>query len=231
MKLKAFIIRIPEPTSVEQAEECAQSLEKFSIPYEYFDGVYKHNLNEVWRQERLQLYHKQSNNKKVAGVKGCFLSHYLLWKKCIERDSPIIIFEHDGLMIKPLPNVVVESNYDVLNLDYSSRQVVNYWEHVEKDFGTDILSWEKPQKWGYSKFNKGSIDGIHGYIIKPNGAKKLINFAKEYGTLPADIHINSLVVDLKYTKTSYVKINPKYWHTGDGNRPGSSQSFTVKDWE
>lgn len=230
MKIKAYIIRIPEDASIEQANECAKSLKEHNVPYEFFDGIYKHNLDEVWRKENLQLYRKQSNNKKVAGVKGCFLSHYMLWKKCIERDTPIIIFEHDGLLIKPLPQVLFESEYDVLNLDYSSREVDNYWEHVEKNFGTEILSWVKPEKMGYSKFNTGSIDGIHGYIIKPSGAKKLINFAKEYGTLPADIHINSLVVDLKYTKTSYVKVNPKYWHVNDGNRPGSSQSFTVLDW-
>ena len=26
---------------------------------------------------------------------GCFLSHYSLWKKCIELKEPIIILEHD----------------------------------------------------------------------------------------------------------------------------------------
>jgi glycosyl transferase family 25 len=170
----------------------------------------------------------------VKGVKGCFLSHFLLWKKCLELNKPILILEHDALAIRELPKDILDYNYDILNLDYASRQIENYWEYVETDHGLEILSWEKSSRKGYGGYNKSSIPGIHGYIIKPSGAEKLIKFSKQQGTLPADIQINSLVVDLKYTKTSYVKINPKYWLlanvTDNRSKPGSPESLTVKDW-
>lgn len=230
LKVNPFIIRIPEEESIEQSLDCAKSIEQHNLSYTFFDGVYKHNLDTVWKDEDLFLYHKQSDNKKFAGVKGCFLSHYLLWKKCLKDNEPIIIFEHDALLIRSIPEDLLNYDYDVLNLDYASRQISNYWEHVEQDHGPAILPWRKADKWGYSQFNKSSIPGIHGYIIKPSGAKKLIDFAKKYGTLPADIHINSLILDLKYTDTSYVKINPKYWKIKENSRPSSTRSFTNRDW-
>lgn len=234
LDIKSFVIFVNEPVSVEQSNDCVQSFWNYGMSVNKFQGFYKNNVDTVWENEKLFLYHKQSDNKKVKGVKGCFLSHYSLWKKCLELNTPILILEHDALAIRELPEDILDYEYDVLNLDYASRQIKNYWEHVEMDNGKEILSWEKSSKKGYGGYNKSSIPGIHGYIIKPSGAEKLIKFSKQQGTLPADIQINSLVVDLKYTKTSYVKINPKYWLLPDGTnnraKPGSPESLTVKDW-
>jgi glycosyl transferase family 25 len=38
------------------------------------------------------------NTHITSGEVGCFISHYILWKKCIELDEPIIIFEDDGVI-------------------------------------------------------------------------------------------------------------------------------------
>ena len=35
---------------------------------------------------------------------SAFLSHYSLWKKCIELDEEVIIFEHDAVLVDPIPN-------------------------------------------------------------------------------------------------------------------------------
>ena len=32
---------------------------------------------------------------------ACFLSHYSLWCRCLELDKPIVILEHDAVMLKP----------------------------------------------------------------------------------------------------------------------------------
>lgn len=233
LDIKLFVIFVDEPVSIEQSDDCVNSFLNFGMTVEKFSGVYKHNVDEVWQTEGLFFYHKQSDNKKVKGVKGCFLSHFLLWKKCLELNQPILILEHDAVAIRSIPENILENEFDVLNLDYASRQVQDYWQHVDKDHGPAICSWQPAEKKGYGGYNKSSIPGIHGYIIKPNGAKKLIDFSKQQGTLPADIQINSLVVDLRYTKNSYVKINPKYWELPNGitrAKPGSPESLTVKDW-
>ena len=32
---------------------------------------------------------------------ACFLSHYSLWCMCLDKDMPIVILEHDAVMVKP----------------------------------------------------------------------------------------------------------------------------------
>jgi GR25 family glycosyltransferase involved in LPS biosynthesis len=31
---------------------------------------------------------------------ACFLSHYSLWCMCLDKDQPIVILEHDAIMVK-----------------------------------------------------------------------------------------------------------------------------------
>ena len=38
------------------------------------------------------------NTHLTSGEVGCFLSHYGLWKKCIELDEPILILEDDAIV-------------------------------------------------------------------------------------------------------------------------------------
>lgn len=232
--MKAFVITIfDEPLSVELSNECIKSCDKFGLQVNKFSGVYKHNLEQVWNENNLSLYVKLNDTAKTSGVKGCFLSHFLLWKKCLELNETIIIFEHDAVMIRDLPDIK-NSNFDVLNLDYASREIPDYYEHIKNNFGLEIKSWHKESKIGYSRYKKSCIKGIHAYVVRPNGASKLIDFAYKEGVFPADVHVNSLVCDLKYTNTSYFMINPKYWQLPkdhpERKKPGSTESFTVKDW-
>ena len=223
---KTYIIRMQgQKVSEELSSDLALSLEQMSISYNYFDAIYGTDVEKYWQEYKLFFYHKQSENKKTNGVKGCFLSHYTLWNNCIEDNIPYLIFEHDALMIRNLPNQIFDEDFDVLNLDYASRKEKDYEMHLSMDKGYKIMPWSADcsPKGFYSRVNKLSIKGLHAYIIKPNGAKKLIKKANELGTLPADIHVNSLYVNLKYTKTSYARINPKYWID---SKTGSVNSFT-----
>lgn len=227
--MKAYVIQVNEVVSLEQSQDCIESFKKNHIYVEIFYGIYKHNLNDTWNAENLVFFHKLKESKKRDGVRGCFLSHYLLWKKCIELNEAILILEHDAISLRPLPKNILDCDFEVLNLDYASRQIKDYWRHVEKDFGEFIYPWPSSISKGYSGYNKSSIPGIHAYIIKPQGAAKLIEFTKSEGVLPADIQINSKVLDLRYTETSYAKINPKYWELPDGitrAKPGSTKSLT-----
>lgn len=224
--MKTFIIRMKNnDISEDLANDLIKTLEKFSIEYSLFDAVYGDNIEDEWNKNNLRFFHKQNENKKLLGVKGCFLSHYLLWKKCIELNKPILILEHDAQIIRKIPENILNYDYEVLNLDYASRVESDYELHLKSDKGKDIISWPiAPKKKGWlSQANKSSIKGIHAYIVKPIGAKKLVDFAKENGTVPADVHVNSMFVDLRYTVTSYARINPKYWIDA---KNGSSHSFT-----
>ncbi len=34
---------------------------------------------------------------------GCFMSHFNLWKRCVALDEPILIMEHDAVVLAPFP--------------------------------------------------------------------------------------------------------------------------------
>lgn len=211
--------------SEDLANDLIKSLNNFNLPYEFFDAIYGEKIEEVWIKKNLQFLQKQNANKKLPGVKGCFLSHFSLWEECVNTNTPYLIFEHDALMLRPFPKDILDYNYDVLNLDFASREIPDYNAHCEKDYGFEIRDWPlAPKRKGwFSRASKSSIKGLHAYIVKPQGATKLIEAAYEYGTIPADVHVNSMYVDLKFTTTSYFRVNPKYWIDA---KTGSSNSFT-----
>jgi len=224
--MKTFIIRMKDnPISEELSEDLVKSLEAYNMNYEYFDAIHGDMIEPTWRQKGLKFFHKQNANKKLPGVKGCFLSHYILWEWCNSYNEPFLIFEHDAQVIRKFPDNITTPTYDVLNLDYASRVESDYEGHLNTDKGGIIKSWPiAPKKKGWlSQASKSSIKGLHAYIIKPSGAAKLIKQSHTIGTIPADVHVNSMYVDLKYTVTSYARINHKYWLNA---KQGSLHSFT-----
>lgn len=122
----AYIISLPNnEISKKHTKKCIESCEKINLQYkiqEGFDGtdkktikIPKHLKNESW----VNWIKVLNQNLRITEV-CCFLSHLSLWIKCIELDKPIIILEHDALMLKPfnihnIPNCIIYlgSNYQL----------------------------------------------------------------------------------------------------------------------
>jgi GR25 family glycosyltransferase involved in LPS biosynthesis len=162
------------------------------------------------------------------------LSHYFLWKKCIETNTPIGVLEYDAVFIKPLPLNILDSFNDYLNLDYIRHTHLkssndDYLQQIELEKNNTVRfeslreNLKAKNKNTIKYINRNHIKGAFGYIIKPNGALKLINATKKYGILPADIQPNLAYCEISYTTPSIVMLNPK----GLNNR--SSQSHTNHD--
>jgi GR25 family glycosyltransferase involved in LPS biosynthesis len=126
-------------------------------------------------------YETATPEKRIA----CFLSHYRLWKKCIEMNEPIFVFEDDAVFIDTL-NVeeLLTSKYDVISLNDPrgcTRRAQAYYE-ILVDKGNGVWSvpvidaLEIPQ----------GLPGNSAYLIKPEGAKKLMQLVKEFGAWPND---------------------------------------------
>jgi len=204
------------------------------IPYA---GIYS-NVDNIISQEKLFINpngkHKVSRRGK--GVLGCFLSHYFLWKKCLEEKSTIGVLEYDAIFIRELPSNILDLFEDYLNLDYTrhthlglSSNGSEYISQIELEKSNNlevktVLENRKSSKFPFKYINNNHIKGAFGYIIKPSGAKKLIEATKKYGILPADIQPNLLYCDIKYTTPSIVMLNPK----GIANRFGGSHTNTSR---
>jgi GR25 family glycosyltransferase involved in LPS biosynthesis len=140
-------------------------------------------------------------NKRIA----CALSHYILWHKCINKNKPILILEHDAVFIDSLPDNMIDANFDVLgindprnatrkaNLFHSLvQQETNIYQRIPKIDSEDI-----PQ----------GLAGNSAYIVKPNGAKQLVAAVNKYGLWPNDaIMCYQIIKNMYVTKKYYTRV-------------------------
>ena len=215
--------------------DAIDSGKQFNINVIPYAGVYS-NIDNIIANEELIINpggaHKVTRRGK--GVLGCFLSHYFLWKMCVEKNMPIGVLEYDAIIIKEVPNNLLDQFDDYLNLDYTrhthlglSSKGHEYTNQIELEKHNQIevkpLEENLKSKKHYFKYiNNNHIKGAFGYIIKPSGAKKLVDATKEHGILPADVQPNLYYCDVKYVTPSIVMLNPK----GISNRFGGSHTNT-----
>lgn len=120
----------------------------------------------------------------LPGVRGCFLSHWRLWNLCSSLNEPIGIFEHDIEFLTGPPNIE--------------------FEHVLKLEGFML---KKPRPAG------AWYEGARAYILKPAGAKLLIDWVKQQGALPADVNIGLDIVNIALGPSDCVTQHALYGKT------------------
>jgi GR25 family glycosyltransferase involved in LPS biosynthesis len=111
---------------------------------------------------------------------GCALSHYTLWKRCINMD------------ILGINNPI--------GCTFKSRE---YYQHI---IDNKQLTEMRPPKLAPDNVPQG-LAGNSAYIIKPNGAKHMLKLVKEFGLWPNDaIMCRQLVPKLGVTRKFYTHI-------------------------
>ncbi len=159
---------------------------------ERFDAVDGRKINYENLPEyglKLDISHKKQVQAMYRpGVFGNFLTHWKLWNLCVELNEPIGCFEHDVIFNKPPPSNILEFE-DLLKLDKIKQQ---------KPYGTGVC-WQ----------------GAHAHIIKPSGAKKLIDWSRSRGVMPADVMIGDAVCKIEFNLDGLIGFNPES-HTPKG---------------
>jgi GR25 family glycosyltransferase involved in LPS biosynthesis len=213
--IESYVICMKGKTPSEAlAADCIRSGKLFNIDIQMFDAVWGDDVETEYQKYKLFPFKDIKSTRDTKGVRGCFLSHFKLWKKCADENKPLLIFEHDAEVIRPIPfEEFNNKKFDVLNLDAYSRSKINYIEYLEEDRGCTITQHviEYPKKSGFTLYNCTHIKGLHSYIIQPAGAIKLIAATKLHGVIPADIAVNGVWCNLFRTETSYCRLNPKSW--------------------
>jgi GR25 family glycosyltransferase involved in LPS biosynthesis len=219
-------------------ESCTKNnifVEKFGI----FDNFVKHltdnNLklpkdNQIFNcyfKVQPDLYFNTYNDVPLVrlGVIGCFLSHFYLWKTCIELNEPILILEHDSEVIKNIDwfNTFDVNEWDVIHLDPCIRHLVeefdqrgstSYIECVAKSNPNNyIMPLDKNYNCRYDIPGFGChMTGSHGYIITPNGASKVVEWVLSNHVMPSDVCLNGNILNIGITTTNYVKMQDEMAH-------------------
>lgn len=209
-QIKSAIIRLKgNNISETHANECVQQAKLFGIDVEYFDAI--NGLEYPTHLALLNLHPRYKFKKGRAGVYGCFLSHYYLWRKCVTENVPYLILEHDGYFIRPLPSNVLDTFEDVLKLDEEDPYSKAYDTTVKEDKEFSIKKYHNPHAKFLEKNQTGNyLRGAYSYIIKPHAAKKLVDWISQNGFVPADQQIGDAIVDIRSVSPTIVRLHPAY---------------------
>lgn len=175
--MKSFVIYLSGHKKTEEhLPTLVESANKHNWNIELFPGFDGRSHRFPYKID--QRYPKGADQFTRAGVRGCFMSHYALWKKCLELKEPIGIFESDIVFCKSPPWSLKDC--DVVKLDGF---------RTSKPAATGI--WH---------------EGAHAYILKPSGAQKLISWTELWGASPADYMLGDKVVSVKYDFENRIKL-------------------------
>jgi GR25 family glycosyltransferase involved in LPS biosynthesis len=210
--MKTFIIRLEENEhSCTMAKDCYDQAKKHGLKPEYFKAV----NGKDWKKHYLQTAIKPARKFKKGrlGVRGCFFSHYYLWLDCIKTGIPYVILEHDGYILKPFGNSILDQFDDVLKLDRLDPYSKSYNDRLEEEKTLPLeiqkytnLSPKNPHKIGTGNYFKGA----YAYIIKPHAAYKLVKHIRQNGHVTADQQIGDWIVDTRTTVPSLARLHPFY---------------------
>jgi glycosyl transferase family 25 len=199
--MKNFIIHLSKiPASLKTATKLKDDLESYGEMVELFEGTYGNDAVLQMESEGRTSHPFGIKGPPVGepgkadatavakmhapGVMGCFYSHYNLWKKCVELNEPIIIWEDD---------IVLTRGY--LPVDWEDVLVVALGHPNKSDRYMHYLldPTGEPEAVEY---RNSSMPGCCGYALKPHAAKKLIDtYSNTF--LPADNAINQYHVKIQ----------------------------------
>ena len=168
--MKAYVITImSHQGSLETSWRCIESGKKFGLDIERFSAITpSDNPLLLLEQEGISDLGFEEKYSRNLNCISAFLSHYSLWKKCIELDEEVIIFEHDAVLVDPIPNAPY-------------TYVCNFGK---PSYG----NWITPKTLGVNPLtSKKYFPGAHAYGVKPEGAKQLVYEATSSGK-PTDVY-------------------------------------------
>lgn len=201
--MKAFVITLKNNSySEKSANNCIESAKKFKFYIKKFYGVDKEHANDVMGYYGLKWTWANNNLGKITCQKtglthfpyttsdlrakiGCSMSHYLLWKKCIELDEPILILEHDAIFLRELPNFKFKGICQINDPAGATRK--GTWWSQQMINRNNIGVHEKT--WITTENERNIPDGLAGnsaYVIKPWAAEELLNKFHNIGVWPND---------------------------------------------
>ena len=137
---------------------------------------------------------------------ACAMSHFRLWAECYETKETFLVLEHDAYFIKQIPiDIILEWDYDIIGVNDplgATRKAREFKRLIELDpnFVQNVPSIDQ--------FNiPQGIAGNSAYIIRPDGAERVMSAVFKYGLWPNDaIMCKQLVRGMGVTKHHYTRV-------------------------
>ena len=147
-------------------------------------------------------YKTANRNSRIS----CAITHYELWEKCYTENENYLILEHDSIWKKKLEDQVFQNkNFDIVGINDprgSTRRSNLFYDLVQKK-GPTI---QRPPMIDEGHVPQG-LAGNSAYIMKPSGAKKMLDLVAQFGLWPNDaIMCRQLIPTLGVSKTSFTGV-------------------------
>jgi len=163
----AFIITIKGHANSEKlSERCRNSCENTGMPCEVWPAINGTN-NKVKLPDIPHLNWIKNVGRHVSTSEAaCALSHYSLWCHCLTIDQPIVILEHDAIMVQPY---LQHRHYNCIEFLGCKEQVKQGWK---------VYPTPPHSTMGH---NYHFINRAHAYSIDPAVARNMVAYLLKYG--------------------------------------------------
>jgi hypothetical protein len=196
--VKAFVITLRGNAYSEAcAQRCIASAARYGVEVVMYNAVDKDSAEGVLERENLWWKwpmleadvcphtglkrHVYRTGDKRARV-GCAMSHYMLWKVCVDADEPIMILEHDAVFLRGLPELPEKFGAIMLNNPDGATPKGRWWKQQMDFRGAGVF----PKT---VIFEDGRPDGLAGnsaYVISPRAALDCMDAYRAFGVWPND---------------------------------------------
>lgn len=180
--LVAYIITVKNhQVSETLSARCQESCRNVGQPYvvwEAFDGT---NQKDIFypdhaKDQNFYRWIKLMNDRLTIGEQAAVLSHLSLWAHCATIDLPIVILEHDAIMVKK----------------YSAHDGFNQIQYLGNKQQYEENKWPSFPPHAAATKNHKFICRAHAYAIDPAVARSLLTHVLKFGmSAPADMLIRA----------------------------------------
>lgn len=169
----AYVITVRNnKISEDMAKRCIESCHNVGMParaWEAFDGQSKVDVHapKVLEDKEYLFWPKIPNCRMSSSQVAICYSHYSLWCHCITIDKPIVILEHDAVMLKPFTH-------------HRFYNTIEFLGSIEQTQGHDPTPFIPPhgtifdRRWRF-------LCRAHAYSIDPSIARHMVSHVIEQG--------------------------------------------------
>jgi GR25 family glycosyltransferase involved in LPS biosynthesis len=181
---KAYIITLKDDSVSERlSKRCQVSCQNVGMPFEVFHAYNGRNEKIITpdhlKDKDYMKWVKIMDHNMSSGEIAVYLSHFALWCHCITIDKPIVILEHDAIMLQKFT-------------DHQAYNNIVYLGSAEQ--------YKESHKWPvtpipmFASLNKNYLflGRAHAYSIDPQVAKNLVAYTISRGIVEClDVAVRS----------------------------------------
>jgi GR25 family glycosyltransferase involved in LPS biosynthesis len=194
---RAYIITLENnETSQIQSKQCIESCNAVGMPFQLFfgyDGTDRKTIktpSHLKNANYMQWIKVMDSALSVSEV-ACALSHLALWAHCITINRPIVILEHDAVMMKKFERMSMHNTLEYLG---HKDELKHYYNDNTNTFSEELFNTSinrLPLVWPIN-LNYLFPHGLHAYALDPIMARRLFAMVMTEGLVnPIDSTIRA----------------------------------------